>query len=153
MNRTNDDAEAAKRVVRKPYTAPRLISYGHVKDIVQGGGNRANDPGTGRATKPAPCWIAEALFGVDDARTMLLRSWLTGIYVERRRGWHLVAVYATYGSAAGWLLQRGWLPRRPFVRLFDALTRCAFDESAAAAKARRALARQSAAGAKAADAP
>ena len=138
MNRTNDDAEAAKRVARKPYTAPRLISYGHVKDIVQGGGNRANDPGTGRATKPAPCWVAEALFGVDDARTMLLRSWLTGIYVERRRGWHLVAVYVAYGPVAARLLRRGWLPRRPFVRLFDALTRRAFDESAALAKARRA---------------
>ena len=74
MNRTNDDAEAAKRVARKPYTAPRLISYGHVKDIVQGGGNRANDPGTGRATKPAPCWIAEALFGVDDAAGVFARQ-------------------------------------------------------------------------------
>lgn len=152
MNRTNDDAEAAKRVARKPYTAPRLISYGHVKDIVQGGGgNKINDPGTGRATKP--CWVAEALFGVDDARTMLLRSWLTGIYVERRRGWHLVAVYATYGLAAARLLRRGWLPRRPVVRLFDALTRRAFDESAAAAKARGGLARQSAAGTTAADVP
>ena len=150
MNRTNDDAGAAPRSARKPYSAPRLISYGHVKDIVQGGGTKASDPGTGRATKP--CWVAEALFGVDAARTMLLRSWLTGIYVERRRGRHLVAVYARYGSAVARLLRRGWLPRRPFVRLFDALTRRAFDESVAAARARRALARRSATGATAADA-
>ena len=138
MNRTNDDAEAAKRIVLKPYSAPRLISYGHVKDIVQGGGTRANDPGTGRATKPAPCWVAEALFGVDDARTMLLRAWLSEILVHKRRGWRLVSMYIACGPRVADLLQRGRLPRRPFLRGFDALTRRAFDESVAVAKARRA---------------
>ena len=137
MNRTNDDAEAAKRVVRKPYTAPRLISYGHVKDIVQGGGGtKANDPGTGRATKP--CWVAEALYGPDAARTTLLRAWLSEILVHKRRGWRLVSMYIACGPRVADLLQSGRLPRRPFLRGFDALTRRAFDESVAVAKARRA---------------
>ena len=150
MKQTEHD-RTPRPAARKPYVTPRLIAYGHVRDIVQGGGGtKANDPGTGRATKP--CWVAEALFGVDDARTMLLRSWLTDIYDARRRGWHLVALYVACGSAAARLLRQGWLPRRPLARLFDALTRRAFAESAETLRTRRALARQSAAGATAADA-
>lgn len=136
MTRINDDAERAKRVVRKPYAAPRLISYGHVKDIVQGGGTKANDPGTGRATKP--CWIAQALYGAESPRTMLVRSWLTDVYLEKRRGWRLVALYVAWGPTAADMIRRRRLPRRPFLRVFDALTRRAFDQSALAAKARRA---------------
>jgi hypothetical protein len=30
---------------RKPYSKPRLISFGHVKDIVQGGGGTKNNDG------------------------------------------------------------------------------------------------------------
>jgi hypothetical protein len=39
---------------RKPYTKPRLISYGHVKDVVQGGGGtKMNDGGGGGpSTRP-----------------------------------------------------------------------------------------------------
>ena len=38
---------------RKPYTKPRLIAYGHVKDIVQGGGSKNNDGGGANPnTKP-----------------------------------------------------------------------------------------------------
>ena len=150
MKQTEHD-RTPRPAARKPYATPRLIAYGHVRDIVQGGGGtKANDPGTGRATKP--CWVAEALFGADTARTMLLRGWLTGIHEQKRRGWRLVSLYIRFGPGVADRIRRGWLARRPFVRIFDALTRRAFDESAETLRTRRALARQSAAGATAADA-
>ena len=36
---TNVPAEASK----KPYATPQVVSYGHVKDIIQGGGGMMSD--------------------------------------------------------------------------------------------------------------
>ena len=48
-----DDTSSSVPTGRKLYTKPRLISYGHVKDIVQGGGSKNNDGGGGGPnTKP-----------------------------------------------------------------------------------------------------
>lgn len=47
---------------RKPYAKPQLICYGHVTDIVRGGGGNMCDA-TGNNTHS--CWIAEVLYGVD----------------------------------------------------------------------------------------
>ena len=58
-------------IVRKPYTPPRLIAYGHITDIIQGGTGHGVDAGGGHSKN---CWIAEALYGVDDPRTRLLRA-------------------------------------------------------------------------------
>jgi hypothetical protein len=61
------------------------------------------------------------LYGVDDPRTLLVRSWVTFIYDERRPGWMFVALYRTFGRATANLISRGILPRRLFRPLFDAL--------------------------------
>ena len=118
---------------KKPYAPPRLVSRsGHVKDIVQGGG--------GKTTKELwrsqgfrefkSCWIAEALYGVDDARTLLLRAWLSVAYDERRPGWQLIALYRRYGRTTADLIYRGYLPRGLFRPLFNVLVDKALDESA-----------------------
>jgi hypothetical protein len=112
---------------RKPYSPPRLVSYGHVKDVVQTGGGGMND---GTDTSKTMCWVAEALYGCGDARTLALRSWLTGIHTDRRRGWLFTSLYRRFGKRVASLIDAGILPRAMLLPLFDALAEKAFDESA-----------------------
>src|SRR5687768_10449928 len=83
------------------------------------------------------CWVAEALYGMNDPRTLVLRAWLTEIYAGKRRGWWLVEVYRALGPTVAGLLRRGALPRRPFLPLFDALACKAFDNRARAIRDER----------------
>jgi hypothetical protein len=116
---------------RKPYAPPRLVSYGHVKDVIQGGGGMMSDAaGKPPGGKSKSCWVAEALYGVEDPRTLLLRAWLTVIYDGRRPGWVLIALYQRFGRAAANLIRRGCLPKGPFRRVFDVLVDKALDERA-----------------------
>jgi hypothetical protein len=119
---------------RKPYATPQLTCYGHVKDIVQGEGGMMNDAG---ADMSRPCWIAEALYGLDDARTLILRSWMWKAYVDRRPWWFLVGIYIKCGHTIASLIRRRRLQRRLFLPLFDFLARKAFDASAHRLRARR----------------
>ena len=118
--------------MRKPYTPPRLICYGSVKDIIQGGGGTKGDGG-GRLTKA--CWVAEALYGVHDPRTALLRAWVTREYDQRGRWWLFAALYMKCGRAVASAIHRGRLPRRWLRPLFDVMVGKAFDESARAIRA------------------
>ncbi len=131
----NDPAHASK----KPYATPQVMSYGHVKDIIQGGGGKKSDatgtpPG---GNSKLTCWIAEQLYGVDDPRTWLLRAWLARVYDERGRGWQFVALYRRFGRSTARLIAREYLPRAPFYAVFDALLDRALDASAVAAVAHR----------------
>ena len=123
---------------RKPYAPPRLVSYGHVKDIIQGGGGKKSDAGAAKgAGNSKGCWIAEALYGVEDPRTLLLRAWLSVAYEERRGGWWFIALYQEFGRATADLIYRGYLPRQLFRPLFDVLVDKALSESAQTILARR----------------
>jgi hypothetical protein len=82
----------------------------------------------GNTTKP--CWIAETLYGRDDARTVLLRAWLTQGYVRGRRWWPFVALYMKAGQVTARLIDKGRLPRRLFLALFNWLFEKAFQETA-----------------------
>jgi hypothetical protein len=114
---------------RKPYTTPQLTRHGHVKDIVQGTAGPASDGGSDN-TKPPVCWIAEALYGADDPRTIILRSWMLRAYAERRGWWFLIVVYKALGPTIASLIRREWVPRGVLLPLFDFLARAAFDKSA-----------------------
>ena len=89
MSLTDKAADSKPSTPRKPYTSPRLMSYGHVKDIIQGGGGKKSDAaGTPPGGNSKSCWIAEQLYGVDDPRTWLLRAWLArlgGLFGKERR--------------------------------------------------------------------
>jgi hypothetical protein len=132
----NTDRQPSRSVplTRKPYAKPQLICYGHVKDIVQGGGGNMCDA-TGNNTKA--CWIAEALYGVDAPRTLLIRAWLSEVYDERRRWSFLISLYRTFGRRVAGLIQRGRLPARLFVPLFDHLVVKATDDLARMLKRNR----------------
>jgi hypothetical protein len=103
---------------KKPYTPPRLVRYGHVTDIVGGSMGRMSD---GMPGDTKGCWIAEALYGVDDPRTILLRAWVTEVHEQRRRGWWLAALYIRFGRTAANLIRRSRLLRRLFLPVFDGL--------------------------------
>jgi hypothetical protein len=115
-------ADSGPPVRRKPYTPPRLVSYGHVKDLVQGNAGGMPDSGT-----TMMCRVAEALYGADDVRTHLLRGWFAAVHSGRQRGWLLVEVYRRIGPMIARSILAGRLPRRPFQRLFDGLVARAFD--------------------------
>jgi hypothetical protein len=139
MSLTDKPAGSKPSTPRKPYTSPKLVSHGHVKDIIQGGGGKKSDaagtpPGGNSKTG---CWIAEQLYGVDDPRTWLLRAWLARVYAERGRGWQFVALYERYGLTTAQAIARGYLPRALFRVVFDALVERAFDASALVVAARR----------------
>jgi hypothetical protein len=103
---------------KKPYSPPTLTTYGALKDIVQGSHGTMGDGAPGN-TKG--CWIAEALYGAHDPRTFLLRSWMTGIYDARRRGWPLVALYRRSGPVLARAIRVRPILRRAFRALFDAV--------------------------------
>lgn len=103
---------------RKPYTPPRLTHYGHVKDVVKGTAGGGSD---GAANHSKVCWIAEAIYGVADPRTLLLRASLSDRYVRRQRGWTLVALYRRIGPGVAALIRRGLVPRTAIAPLFDRL--------------------------------
>jgi hypothetical protein len=138
MKHIDKDGDAKPSTPRKPYAPPKVVSYGHVKDIIQGGGGMKADAGPPVGGNSKSCWIAEALYGVHDPRTLLLRAWLSVAYDERRPGWWLfIALYRRFGRATADLIQRGYLPRQIFQPLFDVLVEKALTESAHAIVAAR----------------
>jgi hypothetical protein len=134
MSESQNPNDLAPPPARKPYSPPRVVSYGHVKDIIQGTTGPGNDGG---GTHSKQCWIAEALYGAHDPRTLLVRAWLTIVYDERRPGWMFVALYRQFGRSAAALIERGLLPRLMFQPLFDALVEKALAEAATAFVAAR----------------
>jgi hypothetical protein len=126
MNGTRKSPAPPSPVGRKPYVSPRLVSYGHVKDIVQGATGSMADGTTTRAT----CWIAEALYGIDHPRTLTLRWWMTRIYAMKQRGWIFVAIYRAIGERVAASIHAGFVPRMMLLPLFDVLADKAFDASA-----------------------
>jgi len=118
---------------KKPYTPPSVIAYGSLKEIVQGTTGVMSD---GAAGDTKACWIAEALYGERDARTFLLRSWMTGIYDARHSGWPLVALYRRTGPVLARAIRATPLLRRGFHVVFDALLGKAFRRLAVVAKTR-----------------
>ena len=120
-------AESNKRPgPRKPYTSPRLTCYGSFKDLVQGSFGSKSDgaPGT---TKP--CWIAEALYGDDDPRTLILRHFLADVYDQSRFGWPLVAMYARFGRPIAGAVRRSPALARALRPIFDQLLQPACAEA------------------------
>ena len=131
MSSTDNPAGPPPQTKKKPYTPPRLVAYGDFKKIVgKKGALSDGSPGNTKA-----CWIAEALYGVDDPRTMLLRAWLTAAYIEKRWWWWFVAAYMRFGRTVASALQKSSVLRRGFRLLFDVLARKAYDEAPPAVRA------------------
>ena len=105
-------------MVKKPYSTPRLVTYGDFKRIVQGNAGKKSDGLPGHTKH---CWIAEVLYGPNDPRTALLRAWMSTVYMEKRAGWPLVSVYRRFGERLATVLEHNLALRRGLRVLFDHL--------------------------------
>jgi hypothetical protein len=117
--KTREDTPAHKAPeAKKPYSAPRLVKYGDLRQLTRGGRGRRGDAGPGTHTRI--CWIAEALYGAADPRTHLLRMWLVDVYSKTAIGSIVVALYKLFGRELSALVRRSSLLRRLVRPVFEA---------------------------------
>lgn len=79
-----------------------------------GGGGGVLPPGD-----PSICWIAEALYGVDDSRTHLMRSWMKKVVRFHPIGQLFFNAYLKYGERVAEIVKRKPLIRAVFRKVFD----------------------------------
>lgn len=79
--------------------------------------------GQGAGALAKVCWIAEAIYGVDDPRTWLLRAWLNGPFMETLAGAVAMAVYRAVGRPVAWLTRRSRILRAALRPLFESALR------------------------------
>lgn len=127
VNLPSRESDASK----KKYQTPRLKFYGNVVQLTQGAHGTGADSGGGTKTKH--CWIAEAIYGLDAPRTLIVRAWLTECY-ERREPWSLVVVplYRRFGQSIAACLRSYPVFKGLFRPLFDLGVRRAHQDRAAA---------------------
>lgn len=65
------------------------------------------------------CWIAEAIYGVDDPRTHLVRAYLNGPFRDSLTGNTIMAAYLAIGRQVAWLARRSSTLRSSLKPLFD----------------------------------
>lgn len=75
------------------------------------------------------CWIAEAIYGVDDIRTHFVRSWLWNTYRETPLGFAVVEFYRIFGKSIAWFVRRSSGLQAAFRPLFDGALNHALAES------------------------
>ena len=69
------------------------------------------------------CWIAEAIYGVDDPRTHTVRAWLNGPFRETVVGSLVMDLYLTVGQQVAWVARRSSTLRAILKPLFDVALR------------------------------
>ena len=79
------------------------------------------------AAKLAGCWIAEAIYGIDDPRTALARAWLNGPFKTTRAGAVIMASYLRFGRAVAAVVRHSGILRSALKPLFDIAVRRACD--------------------------
>lgn len=109
---------------KKPYSAPRLVKYGDLRQLTRGTHGFRSDVGGPTPSRPGrppnPCWIAEVLYGAEDPRTHLLRMWLVDVYSKTPVGAMVVAVYRKFGPEMAALAKRSSLLRGILHPVFEA---------------------------------
>lgn len=79
------------------------------------------------------CWIAEAIYGVTDPRTLLIRYWLNSEFVKHAFGRMVMALYLRHGRRVARMVKRSLALRLLFRPLFELALRkartCALDQS------------------------
>jgi hypothetical protein len=74
---------------------------------------------TSWGTKPG-CWIAEAIYGVDDIRTHLVRAYLNGPFRETLAGNFIMRMYLRFGERVARVVKASNALRALFRPFFDA---------------------------------
>lgn len=65
------------------------------------------------------CWIAEAIYGINDLRTLMIRAYLNGKFKTTFYGKHIMALYGKYGQAIAARVQKSWALRLVFRPFFE----------------------------------
>ena len=119
MKQQPDSRVRQTQTAKRKYKAPRLICYGDVATVTRGSGGHVPDGASG-TSKPAHCWIAEVIYGIDTPRTQLIRTWLTECY-QRREPWSLIVVplYRRFGERVAAFLGRFPVFKTLFCPVFD----------------------------------
>ena len=84
-----------------------------------GAGGQVGAASAGKPPKPPGCWIAEAIYGVDDPRTLLLRHWLNFEFTKQKLGRVVMAIYIAVGQQVAWAVRRSSILRAIFRPLFE----------------------------------
>jgi hypothetical protein len=66
------------------------------------------------------CWIAEAIYGVDDTRTHIVRAWLNGPFADTVIGGAVMRLYLAIGQHIAAVARRSKMLRATLKPLFDA---------------------------------
>lgn len=82
-------------------------------DLISAGGQVAAGYAAGG------CWIAEAIYGVDDPRTHLVRLWLNVEFVKSTTGRMVMALYLRFGQRVASWVRRSTLLKHALKPLFD----------------------------------
>lgn len=81
----------------------------------------------GQAAKALGCWIAEAVYGVEDPRTHIVRAYLNGPFRETLFGSAVMALYLAIGEKIAAAVRRSTLLRKAFLPLFNLALRKALN--------------------------
>ena len=111
--------EQTENRTKRPYEPPKLVEYGELQKLTRGGTSGANDGTPGVNTKTPACWIAEALYGVNDSRTHLLRAWLNTEYANTPIGGLVVGAYRMTGRQVAAVAKRSAMVRAVLRPVFD----------------------------------
>lgn len=84
-----------------------------------GAGGQVGAAAAGKPPKPPGCWIAEAIYGVDDPRTLLLRHWLNFEFTKQNLGRIVMTVYISVGQQTAWAVRKSGILRAIFRPLFE----------------------------------
>jgi hypothetical protein len=72
------------------------------------------------------CWIAEALYGAGDLRTLVLRAWINSGDITSTAGRILIGLYGRFGEATAQHIRTFPILQRLFRPVFDRASRKAF---------------------------
>lgn len=75
--------------------------------------------GVGSSAITKYCWIAEAVYGVDDIRTHVVRAYLSGSFRDGLLGSLIMRVYGAVGKQVAWFVRRSKILRALFTPVFD----------------------------------
>jgi hypothetical protein len=92
--------------------------FQNMTGLINSLGNAAGGAGK-LAEGVSSCWIAEALYGVNDPRTHLLRSWLNQEFRETALGQVVMPLYARFGKLVAFAVRMSKPVRNFFQPLFE----------------------------------
>ena len=75
------------------------------------------------------CWIAEAIYGVDDLRTHLVRAWLNGPFKQTKFGSVVMKLYMKYGERIAERVKKSKALKAVLKPVFDMALYCAIKDA------------------------